>query len=138
MTETSLANLIGLTLPTWMDKAACAGADDVYFFPPKGGRIHIDKGVEMCNQCPVKAECLRYALEHERNAVMPGIYGGLVPEERNRIQICANKDCKNTQTLGPTEKRRTWHCSTECEEYRYRYTQDHYNYKNGWRHISNG
>jgi WhiB family transcriptional regulator, redox-sensing transcriptional regulator len=54
----------------------------VYFFPdaadwadPRAGRI--------CAVCPVKDECLDYAL---RNPSLDGIWGGTSEEERRKIR----------------------------------------------------
>ena len=39
------------------------------------------KAVAICASCPVRTQCLEYAL---RNSIKHGIWGGLNPEERTR------------------------------------------------------
>lgn len=62
----------------WMDEALCAQTDPEAFFPEKGGSVSGAKRV--CASCPVRDECLAYAL---RNNVRHGIWGGLTPRERH-------------------------------------------------------
>jgi WhiB family transcriptional regulator, redox-sensing transcriptional regulator len=68
----------------WTDQATCRGADTEMFFPPRGmPSKDIYPIIEIyCNVCPVKQECLEYALENvERN----GIWGGTTGRERRYI-----------------------------------------------------
>lgn len=72
-----------LAREAWRARAACAGADvaiDV-FFPVVGGRAIEAKRV--CADCPVKADCLDYALGHNERW---GIWGGLSFRERTQIR----------------------------------------------------
>ena len=41
------------------------------------------EAVALCATCPVRAQCLEYAL---RNKESHGIWGGTTPEERRRIR----------------------------------------------------
>ena len=65
----------------WADKAACAGTDPEAFFPDRGGNPHPAKKV--CRDCPVRQQCLDYALKHAENW---GIWGGLTDNERRSIR----------------------------------------------------
>src|SRR5947209_6382070 len=47
----------------WIGQAACAGVDSTLFFPAKGENI--DAAMALCAGCPVKLECLAFALEHD-------------------------------------------------------------------------
>ena len=61
----------------WTVDAACADADPSVFFVDHGRPATEAK--QMCAGCPVRAECLDFALEsHERF----GIWGGLTDKER--------------------------------------------------------
>ncbi len=60
----------------WMDEALCAQVDTDIFFPAKGGEVRTAKGI--CARCPVRAECLDFALEGS----LDGIWGGTSPGER--------------------------------------------------------
>lgn len=66
---------------TWRDFAACAETDPEIFFPEKGGSVSDAKKV--CRACPVRADCLEYALG--RNEVF-GIWGALSYNERRNLR----------------------------------------------------
>ena len=71
---------------SWQDRAACAGMDAQLFFAPDGEReqereIRQAKAAAICARCPVREQCLDYAL---RNSIRHGIWGGLAREGRAR------------------------------------------------------
>lgn len=70
-----------ITAPPWMDRALCADTDPEMFFPVPGANPNAAKRV--CSACPVRTECLEYALEHDERW---GVWGGLSVEERERVQ----------------------------------------------------
>ncbi|TMK32315.1 MAG: WhiB family transcriptional regulator [Actinobacteria bacterium] len=72
----------------WQFDAACRGEDSSLFFAPnyfekrdqKEGREA--KAKALCARCPVREECLEYALQiHESH----GIWGGLNEMERRQL-----------------------------------------------------
>ena len=65
----------------WQDRALCAQTDPEAFFPEKGGSTREAKRI--CLSCPVRAECLEYALQHDERF---GIWGGLSERERRRLK----------------------------------------------------
>jgi WhiB family redox-sensing transcriptional regulator len=65
----------------WQERALCAQTDPEAFFPEKGGSTREAKRV--CLVCPVRAECLEYALEHDERF---GIWGGLSERERRKLK----------------------------------------------------
>lgn len=70
--------------------AACRGASDEVFFPSSGrGPVAYRWARMFCDSCPVRAECLADAMEHERNQgirqMRHGFWGGLSPDERARL-----------------------------------------------------
>lgn len=68
--------------PAWMADAACGGMDPDLFFPGKGERAP----VEVCDGCPVRAECLDYALDLEADGGhRHGMFAGLSPKARARL-----------------------------------------------------
>lgn len=79
-------DLSGGDAPEWMAAAVCASTDPEAFFPEKGGSVREAKRI--CNgnadhpPCPVKTECLAYALEHVERF---GVWGGLTERERRRL-----------------------------------------------------
>jgi WhiB family redox-sensing transcriptional regulator len=65
----------------WMEEAACANSDPDLFFPERGDSVVEAKAV--CRGCPVRAECLEYALERGEKY---GLWGGLSVRERRKIR----------------------------------------------------
>ena len=68
----------------WQDGAACRGKEIVLFFGPDGERqperdIRERKAKLVCASCPVKMECLNYAVSRPEKY---GTWGGLNEEER--------------------------------------------------------
>lgn len=66
---------------SWQDQALCAQTDPEAFFPEKGGSTREAKRI--CASCPVRIECLDYALAHDERF---GIWGGLSERERRKIK----------------------------------------------------
>lgn len=65
----------------WRERALCAQTDPDAFFPEKGGSAQPAKRV--CAVCPVRAECLEYALRRDERF---GIWGGLSERERRKLK----------------------------------------------------
>jgi WhiB family redox-sensing transcriptional regulator len=84
---------------SWQDRALCAQTDPEAFYPEKGGSLRLAKGVcngsparessrnrpgrEALAPCPVRGECLAYALEHDERF---GIWGGLSERQRRQLK----------------------------------------------------
>ncbi len=69
----------------WTVDALCAQVDvGDLFFPDKGANPRQAK--QVCQACPVTAQCLDYAMATRDNY---GIYGGLTPRERMRLRRTA-------------------------------------------------
>ena len=64
----------------WVHEGACVGKDPDIFFPEQ--RDDIGPAVRICCACPVRAECLAYALKYRP----PGIWGGTSQRERRRLR----------------------------------------------------
>jgi WhiB family transcriptional regulator, redox-sensing transcriptional regulator len=80
---------------SWRDEAACRGHNTSLFFPrdphddyeegePKRRetRRMYRQAIRICNSCPVKQECLDYALDFPE---IYGMWGGLTRPERANI-----------------------------------------------------
>jgi WhiB family redox-sensing transcriptional regulator len=67
---------------SWRLDALCAETDPEAFFPEKGGSTREAKRV--CTGCPVRAECLEFALANDERF---GIWGGLSERERRRLRL---------------------------------------------------
>src|SRR5271163_2575189 len=69
----------------WQDAAACRGEDLLLFFGPDGERqpereIRERKAKAVCAACPVRLECLNYAVSRPEKY---GTWGGLNEDERS-------------------------------------------------------
>lgn len=66
---------------SWQDEAACRGLPTEWWFPDQGGSRECKRAKEICHGCPVKLQCLQFAIEvHDRH----GIYGELSLKDRRR------------------------------------------------------
>jgi WhiB family transcriptional regulator, redox-sensing transcriptional regulator len=73
---------IELRREDWMTAGACKGSTDL-FFPGRGATYDVDECKKLCRSCPVRAECLAYAM---RNGEHFGVWGGLSERERRRLR----------------------------------------------------
>ena len=70
----------------WRDRAACRSSDPGLFFPVGSTgaaleQIRVAKAV--CRDCPVREQCLAFALRTNQEA---GIWGGTCEEERRKLR----------------------------------------------------
>jgi WhiB family redox-sensing transcriptional regulator len=76
----------------WQDEAACRGRDVVLFFGPDGERqpereIRERKAKAVCAACPVRAECLTYAVSRpEKYGTWGGLRGRALVRARRRMR----------------------------------------------------
>lgn len=68
---------------TWMVEAACrtGDVDPAWWFPDRGPVNDGWRARQICATCPVRVECLDYAVETGQRY---GIWGGLGEKERRR------------------------------------------------------
>jgi WhiB family redox-sensing transcriptional regulator len=77
--------MIELT-PDWRAEGACRAADPDLFFPVAVGAVanrQIAKAQRICAGCPVRQQCLDFALRTPEPA---GVWGGTTPEQRTRAR----------------------------------------------------
>lgn len=67
--------------PDWQVDAACKGSNPDLFFPDRGASTRKAKAI--CASCPVKRECLDYAVEMNEKF---GIWGGVSERGRRGIR----------------------------------------------------
>lgn len=58
---------------SWLDQAACRTVHTSIFFPGRGETGNIAKAKAVCADCPVKHECLAYAIRTNQQV---GVWGG--------------------------------------------------------------
>jgi WhiB family redox-sensing transcriptional regulator len=66
----------------WMKDAACAGTT-ADFFPERGQTIKVQEAKQVCAGCPVRAECLDFAL---RWNILQGVWGGASGRDRRTMR----------------------------------------------------
>lgn len=64
---------------TWTANSACNGGDPDRLFV-RGAEQNLAKRI--CRHCPVRTECLAYALDHEMEY---GVWGGMTERERRSL-----------------------------------------------------
>lgn len=69
-----------MTNTNWRDRALCAQTDPDAFVPDKGGSTVQAK--KICGTCPVRQQCLDYALANNER----GIWGGTSDTERAKMR----------------------------------------------------
>jgi len=75
-----LLNLGPTDKTDWVEDALCAQTDPDAFYPEKGGSTREAK--QVCLGCPVRSECLEYALDRVERF---GIWGGKSERERRKL-----------------------------------------------------
>ncbi len=70
----------------WRHRAACRDSDADLFFPAGETGAALDQAEAaraVCARCPVRPECLAFALQTNQEA---GIWGGATEAERRRLR----------------------------------------------------
>lgn len=68
----------------WREGALCAQSWPDAWFPEHGGFTReSERAKATCQACPVRAQCLEFALVHDEGE---GIWGGLTPGQRKRLK----------------------------------------------------
>jgi WhiB family transcriptional regulator, redox-sensing transcriptional regulator len=79
----------------WRSMAACRTADPEIFFP-EAGAYSGRQAKLTCSRCPVRAECLQFALDHGEEF---GIWAGTTERERRGLRLeirqDADAECRN-------------------------------------------
>jgi len=96
--------------PHWTHDAACTTHYADLWYPGAGDHAYEAKTI--CGTCPVRIECLQYALDHTEKW---GIWGGLTERERRRLtggrHNRACRECGNPFTPHRPEHR---YCTQKC------------------------
>lgn len=64
-------------------RAACRTVDPEVFFPLPGDEDGVAMARAVCAGCPVRSECLEFALRH---GLDDGVFGGLTADERRAFR----------------------------------------------------
>lgn len=81
MTNT-IAEIFGIHAQPWISQALCPQHEpDIFYAPPTA--VHTQRTAKsICADCPVRAECLTHAIEHDETH---GVWGGLTARERRDL-----------------------------------------------------
>ena len=81
---------------SWEERARCGQYDPEIFFDP-GARAE-RKAKSICAQCPVRLDCLAWALSVRAEF---GVWGGLNGKERNSLLRRSPRSLETQRTLQP-------------------------------------
>jgi WhiB family transcriptional regulator, redox-sensing transcriptional regulator len=86
---------------SWAERAACLAEPPDLFFPigASGPPEHVARAKAVCLRCPVREQCLAYALE----TAQQGIWGGLTEDERSRARLRTQRASQTTRETTPIE-----------------------------------
>jgi WhiB family transcriptional regulator, redox-sensing transcriptional regulator len=98
MVERDLPDLSLPPRPAWMARGECRFHPEIDFF---GKPWRLAAAQAVCVTCPVRDECLAYAMEWEEP---DGVWGGLTPSQRRALRPKRGrgrprKDAKRTRTF---------------------------------------
>jgi hypothetical protein len=102
---------------SWMDHAACANRGNRRFYSDDEAQQLA--ALRVCAECPVRHDCLIYALDGEERF---GVWGGLTTKQRLQllgarpvVRRCV--ECANTYETPRDESRhRSLYCTTACKD----------------------
>lgn len=89
---------------TWMKKGLCVYADPKIFFPKYDAPSTTEAPKAICNRCPVRGECLEWALNHDEE----GVWGGTNEADRRALKrrksrtsclVCESEDIFVTEGM---------------------------------------
>jgi WhiB family transcriptional regulator, redox-sensing transcriptional regulator len=80
VSQTGTAGWARLLGSDWVDEAACSPDNGDSFFAE--ARADVATALLTCAACPVKNECLTFALSNDERY---GIWGGTTPDQRRRL-----------------------------------------------------
>ena len=77
----------------WVARASCAGLPVNWFMPNEDGTFQtLAEAKRVCDKCPVKQECLDYALAQGSDTI--GLWGGTTQRDRKLIHKGATREKK--------------------------------------------
>lgn len=82
-TARRLLAMIAAARPAWQLDAACRGRETSLFFAASGA---VRDAVALCTGCPVRVECLEWALSARPDVDAFGVFGGLTAPGRRALR----------------------------------------------------
>lgn len=68
-----------MTAPDWRTQAACRGLPTELFFPADGDDAGAERAKAVCRDCPVRRQCVAYALPDPN---LYGVWGASTADQR--------------------------------------------------------
>lgn len=104
----TLPGLVADTVREGRSACSAPGVDPSWFYPEPGDTETEAYAKRICCACPLRAECLEYALEHDE---VWGVWGGLAEGERPRPLAYRPRTCRG---CGRPAAWRRWYCGDAC------------------------
>lgn len=76
-------SLLDLQNEAWRQKAKCRGLDPSLFFPERGDNATLSQAKKICRDCPVKLDCLQYAVENREEF---GVWGEMTVKGFRKVR----------------------------------------------------
>lgn len=70
----------------WRDRAACRGVATELFYPNGRQRGDQMQAIAICEACPVRTDCLQWALANFDNRNDYGVWGGTTAKQRRGLR----------------------------------------------------
>jgi WhiB family redox-sensing transcriptional regulator len=82
-----MTNTVALAWDQYWQGARCRGDTDTFFLPDRKLSSHekakrIYRAKQICKECPLKQQCLKWALDHR---IAEGVWGGVSEQDRMRL-----------------------------------------------------
>lgn len=78
-----------MTLEDWFSKGKCKEFDTDLFYPEPGEVAKSKKAISVCQGCPVRAECLTWAMNQPETF---GVWGGFSYRSRTKLSRSISGD----------------------------------------------
>ncbi len=96
----------------WRSLGACRQEDPELFFPMAQGQgiVQLQQAKVICARCPVRAECLEFAVQTVQDH---GVWGGLSEEERRNLRRARRRRELRLLASGRSARRADGGCGRE-------------------------
>lgn len=122
----SIADLIGIEIPSWQSDSLCSNEtyNPDWWLSNNNRKNDTIKAKKICNACPVKQECLSWAIKLSKSGAIAGVYGGTTEQERRAMRICMYGPCNElVQKVNLQPRAQNNFCSLEHQELHKKFNQ---------------
>jgi|SRR5580704_8142960 WhiB family redox-sensing transcriptional regulator len=104
----TLPGMVAETVRQGQPACTAPGVDPAWFYPEPGDTETTAYARRICLACPLRPECLEYALEHDERW---GVWGGLAEDERPRPLVGRPRPCRRCGRPAACRRR---YCGDTC------------------------